>query len=553
MNRWRRGLVGGQRTPQTNGEKEIDRIQQKTISQDSITIPTATVVNVKGSKKYSCKPKHRLKLHKFIQQQTRKHSSPHTQQHSPSPSLEETLAILRTISPGDPRGYKERELERKQPKLHQHAGLMYVVERFHEIMKPIIEEEKKKPKVMLLGQYKEYPNKDGPAFFYPPKNYRPALIPRPKDRNLSEKQWKQFDVNLGRIYQEDHTSQDYQTLVMEWLDSLTYTPQIYQSIPEAVIGLFTFAAQQIVESETENKDQEQLSNEIERIIADGTDDNGNNDQSEHAIEPKHFTNGNDGLRKNDSGTQLQATVNGEAKSEIHITKTSANTLPYNLNGSDRLGGKGCGTQLQAITNENGHQNHQVIDITGKENIFEQANDNRTGGQQNNQGSNNETQHKQDSGNNKRREIGSSHTTHSEQELINSNISQPKGQPLLITKHPELGQAKGKVVVPKQRMQPTNDHDTRIKTGQLKSVPNKSFGSPEARANSDSPNHFKPQQEQRKKADVAQLLKTSPQNTPKATRTVQDPRNRNKDSTSKIRQKQSPTPGMTSWISQTEQK
>ncbi|KAA6354306.1 MAG: hypothetical protein EZS28_050169, partial [Streblomastix strix] len=40
-----------------------------------------------------------------------KPSSPHPQQHSSSPSLEETLAILRTISPGDPRGYKEREPE----------------------------------------------------------------------------------------------------------------------------------------------------------------------------------------------------------------------------------------------------------------------------------------------------------------------------------------------------------------------------------------------------------------------------------------------------------
>ncbi|KAA6363436.1 MAG: hypothetical protein EZS28_041038 [Streblomastix strix] len=29
-------------------------------------------------------------------------SSPHPQQHSASPSLEETLAILRTISPGNP-------------------------------------------------------------------------------------------------------------------------------------------------------------------------------------------------------------------------------------------------------------------------------------------------------------------------------------------------------------------------------------------------------------------------------------------------------------------
>ncbi|KAA6357957.1 MAG: hypothetical protein EZS28_046515, partial [Streblomastix strix] len=47
---------------------------------------------------------------------------------------------------------------------------------------------------------------------------------------------------------------------------------------------------------------------------------------------------------------------------------------------------------------------------------------------------------------------------------------------------------------------------------------------------------------------AQLLKTSPQNTPNATRPVQDSRNRNKDSTPKTRQKQNPTPRLTSRIS-----
>ncbi|KAA6316205.1 MAG: hypothetical protein EZS28_055294, partial [Streblomastix strix] len=61
-------------------------------------------------------------------------SSPHPQQHSVSPSLEETLAILRTIPPGNPREYKERESEPKQPKLQQYAGLKGVIERFHEIM-----------------------------------------------------------------------------------------------------------------------------------------------------------------------------------------------------------------------------------------------------------------------------------------------------------------------------------------------------------------------------------------------------------------------------------
>ncbi|KAA6362980.1 MAG: hypothetical protein EZS28_041492 [Streblomastix strix] len=123
-------------------------------------------------------------------------SSPHPQQHSSSPSLEETLTLLRAVSPGNPREYKEREPEPKQPKLQQYAGLMEVIGKFHEIMKPIIEEEKKKPDTMLPGQYKHYPNKDGPMFFYPPKNYHPIPIPKPKDLNLSEEQWEQFDGDV---------------------------------------------------------------------------------------------------------------------------------------------------------------------------------------------------------------------------------------------------------------------------------------------------------------------------------------------------------------------
>ncbi|KAA6362793.1 MAG: hypothetical protein EZS28_041679, partial [Streblomastix strix] len=113
--------------------------------------------------------------------------------------------------------------------------------------------------------------------------------------------------------------------------------QIYQSIPEEIIGLIIFAAEQIVQSETESKNQEQLIKELERIVAEGTEDNENEDQSEHAIELKHFTNGNDGHRKNDSGMQLRATVNGEANPEINITKISANTQVHNVNGSDGLG------------------------------------------------------------------------------------------------------------------------------------------------------------------------------------------------------------------------
>ncbi|KAA6374781.1 MAG: hypothetical protein EZS28_029695, partial [Streblomastix strix] len=194
----------------------------------------------------------------------------------------------------------------------------------------------------------------------------------------------------------------------------------------------------------------------------------------------------------------------------NITKISANTPPQNVSGSDGLGGNGCWTQLQAETNENGHLNHKAIDNTSNENNNEQTNDNRTEGKQNSQESNNETQHEQetklqDNGNTKPTETRSSHTTHPEQELRNPNISQSKGHPPLITTLPELGQVKGKVVVPKQRMQPINDHYTRSKTGLPKFVFNKSFGNPEVRANFDTPNHFIPKQEQRKNAYVALVI------------------------------------------------
>ncbi|KAA6371663.1 MAG: hypothetical protein EZS28_032808 [Streblomastix strix] len=199
------------------------------------------------------------------------------------------------------------------------------VERYHKIMKPIIEEEKKKPKIMLLGQYKEYPNKDGPALFYPPKNYRPTPISRPKDLNFLEEQRKQFDgdVREGVVPLFDGVAEFINTHL-----------QIYQIIPEAIISLIIFEAEQIAQSETQSKDQDQLTNEIGRIVADGTNDNGDKDKSEHTIEPKHFTNGNDGLRKNDSWTQLQANVNGEANPEINITKISANIPLHNVIGSD---------------------------------------------------------------------------------------------------------------------------------------------------------------------------------------------------------------------------
>ncbi|KAA6365595.1 MAG: hypothetical protein EZS28_038877, partial [Streblomastix strix] len=233
----------------------------------------------------------------------------------------------------------------------------------------------------------------------------------------------------GRTYRMDHTSQDYQTSVMEWLDSLTYPPNI----------------------------------------------------------PINTRGSN---RKNDSGTQLQATVNGEANPEFNITKTSANTPPHNENGSDGLGGNGCGTQLQAATNENGHETiRQSITlamktITNKQMTIKSEDSN-------NQTVKNLTmkpninrivqtidQERQDHLTqlipNKKQETQTLHN-------LKSNLLQ--------SLNPQ-NQAKQK-----ERLQYLNRRLNKLmntilerKTGQSKLIPDKSLGSLEARTNSDTLNH-----------------------------------------------------------------
>ncbi|KAA6388312.1 MAG: hypothetical protein EZS28_016159 [Streblomastix strix] len=415
--------------------------------------------------------------------------------------IRETLAILRTISHGDPRGNKEREPEPKKPKLQQYAGLIDVIERFHEIMKPIIEKRRRNPK--LYYQHNTNITRTWTVLF---SSIHLRIIARHQfpDRMTQTSQKNSGSNLMGTA---NLSKGSYIPGLLNVRDGIAgfinMHLQINQSIPDAVIGLIIFAAEQIVQSETESEDQEQLINELERIVADGTDYNEDNDQFQHAIELKHFTNGNDGLRENDSWMKFLATVNGQANPDINITKLSTGTPFHNVNGSDGLGGNGCGTQLHAATNENGHKNHQAIDNTGNESNNKQKNDNRTGGQQQyNQVSNNETQYEQDSVNNKPEEKGSPQTTHSEQELRNPNISQPKGQLPLITTSPELGQVKGKVIVPRQRISSTSELDTRSKTGLSKSIPKKSFWRPKARAKTDPTNHYASKQERRKKANVA---------------------------------------------------
>ncbi|KAA6372865.1 MAG: hypothetical protein EZS28_031607, partial [Streblomastix strix] len=114
--------------------------------------------------------------------------------------------------------------------------------------------------------------------------------------------------------------------------------------------------------------------------------------------------------------------------------------------------------------------------------------------------------------------GSLHTTHSEQEQENSNISLPKGQPPLIATSPELGQRKQKIVVPKQSVQLNNDNDTRNKVNYPKSEPGMFFGNPETRDYSVFPNHFSTLQGRRNKADVIPVTEDKSAKRPKGSKT-----------------------------------
>ncbi|KAA6380464.1 MAG: hypothetical protein EZS28_024007, partial [Streblomastix strix] len=118
--------------------------------------------------------------------------------------------------------------------------------------------------------------------------------------------------------------------------------------------------------------------------------------------------------------------------------------------------------------------------------------------------------------------------------------------------PELGQVKGKVVVPKQMMQPNNDHDT----GSKKTCQNPNSLGPQRLPNLEPTRTLlttsHPCRSGEKRWMEPQFLRKSLSNTPEATRPVQDPRNRNKDPTPRIRQKQSPIQRLTSQKSWTDQ-
>ncbi|KAA6361275.1 MAG: hypothetical protein EZS28_043199 [Streblomastix strix] len=89
-----------------------------------------------------------------------------------------------------------KEIQQSIEQMEIKIGQLDIVEMFFEIMKLVIDEEKKKPRIMLSEQNKELANKDDLTFFIPPMNYIPTSISRLKDQNLSKELWNLFDGSV---------------------------------------------------------------------------------------------------------------------------------------------------------------------------------------------------------------------------------------------------------------------------------------------------------------------------------------------------------------------
>ncbi|KAA6397257.1 MAG: hypothetical protein EZS28_007211 [Streblomastix strix] len=359
-------------------------------------------------------------------------------------------------------------------------------------------------------------------------------------------------MKLGRIYQGDHTSQDYQTSVMEWLDSLTYTPKNTNQFPRQQQA-YSYSQHNKLYNQKRKvniKNNQRMNQKESQLLEQMTMETMTNlcTQSNPSIT---LTETMDSERMT-AGRSYRLLSTEKRILRLISQKTSANNPPHNLNGSDRFRGNGCGKQLQAATNENGHQNHNAIDNSSIEDSNEQANDNRIGEQQQNkQRTKNEIQHQRDSVNNNPRKIGPPHTTHSEQKLGNPNISQPKCQPPLIPHLPNQVKLKRKLQFPNNGCnQPTT---MKLEAKQVKQSPYpiSPQGVPQLEPTPTLITTSYPSRSKKRQMQP-QLLQTSPQNTPKATRPVQDPRNRIMDSTLIIRQRQSKTPRLISWNRWTDQ-
>ncbi|KAA6363503.1 MAG: hypothetical protein EZS28_040969, partial [Streblomastix strix] len=422
---------------------------------------------------------------------------------------------------------------------------------------------------MLPGQYNEYLNKDDPALFYPPINYRPTPIPRTKDLNLTEQQWNQFDwmyakalspfvfdqlttSKLGRIPQKDHIYQDYQTSVMELLKSLIYTPKFsnqYQKQQQAQSYLQqnklynqkqnvkTNYKQQMNQKESQLMEQmtmETMTNlstqlnpsisfqkmmDSEKIIAGriyrplSTEKRILISISQKHSPTLHLTLQTDQM-------DSEETVAGRSYRQ-HPTKIVTQTIKQSIT----LAMKTIKSKLMIIEPE---VNKTIKDPTTKPNmnkIMEASN-----------------QEKWDHliqpipNKNQVIQIFDSHKAYHLQSLHFQNAAKLKGK----LQCPDKGCNQPTIMI------------LEAKQANQKPYPTIPKGVPKMEPTLTLLTTSYPSRSREKRQMQLQLLKTSPQNTPKAIRPVQDPRNRNKDSTPKTRQKQSPIPRLTSRISWTKQ-
>ncbi|KAA6403420.1 MAG: hypothetical protein EZS28_001048 [Streblomastix strix] len=475
------------------------------------------------------------------------------QQHSPSLILEETLAILRTISSKVPRGHKEKEPERKQPKLQQYAELIDVIERFHEILKPIIEEEKKKPKIILPTQYKEYSNKDRLAFFFnPPKKLSPNTNPQ-----------TQRPISLGRIMKlwANLPKGSYIPGLLNVSDGvaefINIHRQIYQSIPEAIIGLIIFAAEQIISSETEIKtNSNQRTNQRESLLMEQmTMDTKTNlsTQSDPStsltktIDAERMTAGRS-YRPLSTEKRIPRSISQKHPLILHFTMQTDQ-----MDSEETVAGRSYRQQPTKMNTQTIRQSIKLArkTITNKQMIIEPEDNKSIKNPTTKQNMNKKL-------NSKIMEIlNQEKYDHPIQPIPNENqeiqtLHNPKSNLLQSLNPQNQAKQKGKLQYPKIGCKQITTKIPEAKQVNQSPYPISPQRVPKLEPTPNILSTSHPCRSREKRQMQPQLLMTSPQNPPNATRPVQDLRNRNKDPTPRIRQRQSSTPRLTSRNSWTDQ-
>ncbi|KAA6398277.1 MAG: hypothetical protein EZS28_006197 [Streblomastix strix] len=357
----------------------------------------------------------------------------------------------------------------------------------------------------------------------------------------------------GRTYQGDHTSQDYQTSVMEWMDSLTYTPKYTNQYPkqQKTQSRSQHNKSQNQKQKAKTKNNQQIKQSESQLMEQTTMKTVTNlssqlnptiSQTETMISER-MTAGRS-YRPLSTEKRIPRSISQKHPPTLHLTMQTDQ-----MDSEETVVGRSYRQQPTQMDTKTIRQSITLAmkTITNKQMIIESEDNNKT-----------------------IKDLATKFNTNRIVQIINQRKQDHPTQPI-----PNKNQEIQTLLNPKVNLLQSPHLQKQVKQKEklqyLNRRPNKLMNTKlEAKQVNQSPYRISPQgvpkleptptllttshysRSREKRQMQPQLLKTSPQNAPKATRPVQDPRNRNKDLTPKTRQKQSAIPRPTSQISWTEE-